>query len=162
MFWTHKYERIPFFPYRQHFICTHGTAIMTMIAKTMHNYFNNQWEISQLANTFRIPWLSVPNVHGHFFWTSLVAQWITISLPMQQTQVPAPVQEGSVRQTAARLLCHDYRARSLEPMSHNYEPERYKCWSLTPRACAPVGEVTAVRNPHTAATVQCSQKGIIN
>ena len=47
-----------------------------MIAKTLHNYFNNQWEILQLVNTFKIPWLSVPNVHGHFFGASLEAQWI--------------------------------------------------------------------------------------
>lgn len=136
MSWTHKYERIPFFPYKQHFICTHGTTIMTMIAKTMHNYFNNQWEMLQLVNTFKIPWLSVPNVHGHFFWTFLVAQWITICLPIQQTQVPALVQEDSVPHTAARLLCHYYWARSLEPTSHSYEPECYNYWSPTPRTCA--------------------------
>lgn len=41
MFCTHKYERIPF-SIQTALICTHETIKMTMIAKTMHNYFNNQ------------------------------------------------------------------------------------------------------------------------
>ena len=149
MFWTCKYERIPFFPYKWHFICTCGTIKMTMIAETMHNYFNNKWEMLPLVNTFKIPLLSVPNVHGHFFWTSLVAQWIKICLPMQQTRAPTLVQEDSMHHRAARLLCHSYWARSPEPVSHSYEPECCSYWSLTPRACASLQETAPQWEIHT-------------
>ena len=128
----------------------------------MHNYFNNQWEILQVVNTFKIPWLSVPNVHGHFLGASLEAQWIKICLPMQQTQVPALVQEYSVSHTAARLLCHYCWARSLEPMSHSYEPKGCNYWSLTPRACAPLQEMSPQWEITHCSDGPVQQKLIIN
>ena len=45
---------------------------------------------------------------GYQEWTSLVAQWLRIHLPMQETQVRAPVQEDPT--------CH----RETKPVSFNY------------------------------------------
>ena len=40
-------------------------------------------------------------------WVSLVAQRKTICLPMQETQIRSPVQEGPPRHTGTKPLRHD-------------------------------------------------------
>ena len=52
--------------------------------------------------------------------TSLVAQWLRIRLPMQGTWVRALVREGPTCCGAAKPVCHNSWACTLEPMSHNY------------------------------------------
>ena len=55
-----------------------------------------------------------------WFWASLVAQWLRISLPMQGTCVRALVQEDPTCHGTTKPMRHDYRACTLEPVSHNY------------------------------------------
>ena len=52
--------------------------------------------------------------------TSLVAQWLRISLPMQGTRVQALAQEDPTCHGAAKPVHHNYGACALEPMSHIY------------------------------------------
>ena len=71
--------------------------------------------------------------------TSLVAQWLTIRLPMQGTGVQALVREDPT--------CR----RATKPMRHNYwSPRATTTEACMPRACAPQREATAMRGPHTA------------
>ena len=51
---------------------------------------------------------------------SLVAQWLKICLPMQGTWVPALVREDPTCRGASKPVHHNYRACTLEPVSHNY------------------------------------------
>ena len=53
-------------------------------------------------------------------WASLVAQWLRIRLPVQETQVRALVWEDPTCHGAARPVRHNYCACALEPASHNY------------------------------------------
>ena len=64
--------------------------------------------------------------------TSLVAQWLRIHLPMQGARVRALVQEAPTCRGATKRLSHNYRACTLEPMSHTTEPTCHNYWS--PRA----------------------------
>ena len=60
------------------------------------------------------------NKYGSIFvGTSLVVQWLRICLPMQGTQVQALVCEDSTFHGTNNLVCHNYGACALEPMSHN-------------------------------------------
>ena len=52
--------------------------------------------------------------------TSLVAQWLRISLPMQGTWVRALVREDPTCHRATKPVHHNYGACALEPVSHNY------------------------------------------
>ena len=51
---------------------------------------------------------------------SLVAQWLRIPLPMQGTQVWAPVREDPTCCGATKPMHHSYWACALEPANHNY------------------------------------------
>ena len=69
--------------------------------------------------------------------TSLVAQWLTIRLPVQGTQVLFLVREDPTCRGAIKPVSHNYWACTLEPASHNYwarEPQLLK--PARPRACA--------------------------
>ena len=92
------------------------------------------------------------------FWTSLVAQWIEVCLPMQETQVLSLVWEDSTCLGAAELLHHNYWAHTLESVSRNYcahapractpqleKPPRWE--ARAPRACSTTGEATMLRSP---------------
>ena len=48
-----------------------------------------------------------------------MVQWITIYLPKQGTLVQSLVREDLPCHRAAKSVLHDYRARALEPVSHN-------------------------------------------
>ena len=65
---------------------------------------------------------------------SLVARWLRICLPMQETRVWALVQEDPTCRGATKPEHHNYWGRALEPASHNY-------WTR---------EATAMRSPVTA------------
>ena len=51
---------------------------------------------------------------------SWVVWWLRIYLPMQGTRVRSLVQEDSTCRGATKPMCHNYRACTLEPVSHNY------------------------------------------
>ena len=53
-------------------------------------------------------------------WASLVAQWLGIRLPMEGTWVRALVWEDPTCHGATKPVHHNYRACTLEPVSHNY------------------------------------------
>ena len=52
--------------------------------------------------------------------TSLVVQWLAICLPVQGTLVRSLVWEDPTCRGATKSVCHNYRACTLEPASHNY------------------------------------------
>ena len=62
--------------------------------------------------------------------TSLVAQWLSICLPMQGTQVQALVREDPMCLGATNPVHHNYLACALEPVSHN-------CWAHVPQLLEP-------------------------
>ena len=51
---------------------------------------------------------------------SLVVQWLRVCLPLQGTRVWALVRKDPTCRRAARPVCHNCWACTLEPMSHNY------------------------------------------
>ena len=55
-----------------------------------------------------------------WYGTSLVAQWLRIHLPMQETWVRALVQKDPTCRGATKPVRHNYRACALEPANHNY------------------------------------------
>ena len=63
-------------------------------------------------------------------WTSLVAQWLSICLPMQGTRVWALVREDPTCRGATKPMCHNYWDCDLEPASHNY-------WAHVPQLLKP-------------------------
>ena len=65
-----------------------------------------------------------------FFWTSLVAQWLRIRLPVQGTRVRALVQEDPTCRGATKPVRHSYWACALEPANHNY-------WANVPQLLKP-------------------------
>ena len=70
--------------------------------------------------------------------TSLVAQWLRVCLPMQGTRVQALVREDPTCHGAAKPVCHNYWACTLEPASHNYwacVPQLLKPTRLEPMLC---------------------------
>ena len=52
--------------------------------------------------------------------TSLVAQWLTIRLPFQKTQVRPLVWEDSTWHGATKPVRHNFWAPTVEPVSHSY------------------------------------------
>ena len=52
-------------------------------------------------------------------WTSLVAQWLGVCLPMQGTWVRSLVQEDPTCRGATEPVHHNYWACALEPVLHN-------------------------------------------
>ena len=70
--------------------------------------------------------------------TSLVAQWLGIRLPMQGTWIWSLVLEDPTCHGATKPVCHNYRACTLEPASHNYwahMPQLLKLTCLEPVLC---------------------------
>ena len=64
-------------------------------------------------------------------WTSLVAQWLRICLPMQGTRVRALVWEDPTCCGATKPVCHNYWSlHALEPATHNY-------WAHAPQLLKP-------------------------
>ena len=78
------------------------------------------------------------------FRASLVAQWLRIHLPVQGTWVRALVQEDPTCRGAAKPVCHNSWACTLDPVSHNYWSPH--AWSL----CSTTREATTMRSPHPA------------
>ena len=71
--------------------------------------------------------------------TSLVAQWIRICLPVQGTRVQSLIQEEPACHGAAKPVCHNYWACTLEPASHNY-------WAHVPQLLKPARLEPVLRN----------------
>ena len=85
-------------------------------------------------------------------WTSLVAQWLRIRLPMQGTRVRALVWEDPTCCGTTKPVRHNYWACALKPTSHNY-------WAHVPQLLKPTRsrarapqqrETTAMRSLRTA------------
>ena len=95
------------------------------------------------------PGKNLPHVALKMFcWgASLVAQWIRICLPMQETQVRALVREDPTCRGAAKPMCHNYWACALEPASHNY-------WAREPQLLSPQATTTEARTPRARAPQQ--------
>ena len=64
-------------------------------------------------------------------WTSLVAQWLRIRLPMQGTWVQALVREDPTCRGVNKLVHHNYWACALQPASCYY-------WAHVPQLLKPV------------------------
>ena len=73
------------------------------------------------------------------FWTSLVAQLLRISLPMQGTRVWTLVWEDPTCRGATKPVCHNYWACALEPVSHN-------SWTRVPQLLKPTHLEPVLRN----------------
>ena len=97
--------------------------------------------------------ISMSHIHmytAHFFLvilkdnlgTSLVVQWLRICLPMQGTWVWALLQEDPTCHGAAKPVCHNYWACTLEPVSHNY-------WARVPQLLKPVRLEPVLHNKRT-------------
>ena len=71
--------------------------------------------------------------------TPLMAQWLRIRLPMQETRVWALGREDTTCRGATKSMCHNYLACALEPMSHNY-------WALVPQLLKPTCLEPVLRN----------------
>ena len=82
---------------------------------------------------------------------SLVAQWLRIRLPMQETRVRAMVRGDPTCRGATKPMCHNYWACTLESASHSY-------WAHAPQLLKPARLEPVLRNkrghpmrsPHTA------------
>ena len=62
------------------------------------------------------PWTPLPHIaFKNASWTSLVLQWLTIHLPMQETWVLSLLQEDSTCCGAPKPMLHNYWAYALEP-----------------------------------------------
>ena len=62
------------------------------------------------------PWTPLPHIaFKNASWTSLVLQWLTIHLPMQETWVLSLLQEDSICCGAPKPMLHNYWAYALEP-----------------------------------------------
>ena len=77
------------------------------------------------------------------FWTSLVAQWIRIHLPMQRTWVRSPVREDptcveqlSPRATTTEPALYSPHVTTTEPVSQLLSPHATTTEAHTPRASA--------------------------
>ena len=95
-------------------------------------------------------------------WTSLVAQWLRIRLPMQGTQVRTLVQEDPTCRGATKPVHHNCWACALDSRSHNY-------WDHVPQLMKPACLEPVLRNkrsppsatresPRAATKTQCNQK----
>ena len=72
---------------------------------------------------------------------SLVAQWLRIHLPTQETQVRSPVQEDPIYHGATNPMFQNYWACAPEPRSCNYWAHALQSPCFTAR------EATATRSP---------------
>ena len=78
---------------------------------------------------------------------SLVAQWLRICLPMQGTRVQSLVWEDPTCCRATKLVCHNYWACALEPVSHNY-------WAHVPQLLKPARLEPVLQNERS----HCNEK----
>ena len=77
--------------------------------------------------------------HKRSWGTSLVAQWLRIRLPTQETRVRALVWEDPTCHGATKPVRHNYWACALEPASHNY-------WAYVKQLLSPHALGTPCRN----------------
>ena len=72
--------------------------------------------------------------------TSLVAQWLRICLPMQETRVWSLVREDITCHRATKHVCHSYWACGLEPGN-------LSSWASMPWSLSSTREVTEMISP---------------
>ena len=77
------------------------------------NEFKVGWfDIIQIKIKLNMLWLEIHILFTlfkvHCAWTSLVAQWLRICLPMQGTRVQALVRKDLTCHGAAKPVCHNY------------------------------------------------------
>ena len=101
------------------------------------------WEPKQGSKWFYCCFLNL------WWWTSLVAQWLRIRLPMQGTRVRALVREDSTYCRATKPVHHNYWACALEPASHNY-------WAHVPQLLKPVHLEPVLHNKRS----HCNEKPV--
>ena len=80
-------------------------------------------------------------------WTSLVAQWLRISMLMQWTKVQALVQQDPICCGSTKPVGHNYWACALEPASHNY-------WARMPQLLKPACLEPVLRNKRSPRSPQ--------
>ena len=81
-------------------------------------------------------------------WTSLVALWMRIWLPVQETRAQSLIWEDPTCQRATELVHNYYWDCALEPESHKYWSHKLEAqapYSL----CSATTEAITVRSPHT-------------
>ena len=136
---THKCS-VPFFLIRQPLelrLCNNNNAggghwVVILIEYRMMIIVEIGWWIHRdslycsvyFVYAWNFPWIK------SYRWTSLVAQWLRICLPMQRTRVRALVWEDPTCRGATKPVHHNYWACSLESMSHN-------CWARVPQLLKP-------------------------
>ena len=78
-------------------------------------------------------------IHLRKLGTSLVVERLRTRLLMQGTRVRALVREDPTCHRATKLVCHNYWACALEPVSHNY-------WAHMPQLQKPAHPEPRLRN----------------
>ena len=81
--------------------------------------------------------------------TSLVAQWLRICLPMQETRVWSLVWEDPTGCGVIKSVHHNYWACALESASHN-------CWAFVPQLLKPAHLESVLRNKRSPRTARKS------
>ena len=101
-----------------------------------HNTNQSMWYTILTKEKTKTTWLSRQMQKKHLIklniWTSLVAQWLRIRLPMHRTQVRSLVQEDPTCCGATKPVRHNYWSpRTVEPACHKY-------WAHTLQLLKPV------------------------
>ena len=73
---------------------------------------------------------------------SLVAQWLRVHLPTQETPVPSPIWDNPMRRGAAEPLSHSYWACAPQPgaLTREASPTRSLCTTAREQPCSPQPE----------------------
>ena len=93
-----------------------GTLSSALVAKSSYTQYRNKW-----AWLFSIWPMAVvcrplaPSISTQSCQASLVAQWLNICLPMQETQGRYPGVEDLTYYRPTKSMCHNYEACALEP-----------------------------------------------
>ena len=100
---------------------------------------HTEWSKSEREK--QIPYANayIWNLKKKWFCTSLVAQWLRIRLPLQETRVRALVREDPTCRGPTKPMLHNYWACALEPMSHSY-------WAHVPQLLKPTCLEPVLRN----------------
>ena len=108
---------------------------------------NTHYRETRLYLEAHTTWLNL-NTHT---WTSLVAQWLRIRLPMQGTWIQSLVRKDPTCRGATKPMRHNYWACALQPASHNYwactlEPTSHNYWGHMPQLLKPMRLESVLHN----------------
>ena len=92
----------------------------------MLSLLSDSWQDQLMYSLWKATWTLVKwcNIKLLHCWASLMAQWLQILLPMQETWVWSPVWEDHTCHKATKPVCHSCWACALEPRNRN-------CWAHT-------------------------------